>query len=109
MLSRIHLNQEPSMPSKFHDDEFSPEILQMLRKRDVLGRGNSTHLVPLWYNAYTEAEVVVQKFQVERRQSPVLETTLPETWLTAELMPGVQTIRARVDIPEAILDSALQR
>jgi hypothetical protein len=97
------------MPKKLYDEEFSPEILQKLKRLDVLGRKNLAHLAILRYNVYTEAEAIVQSFQDERRENPVLETTSPETWLTAELMPAVQKIRAKVDIPEAILDAALQR
>jgi len=97
------------MTSRCFDEEFPAGILDMLKKRDILGRANATQLVPLWYNAYTKADAMEQRFQQERRQNPLLETTPPEAWLTAELMPVVQEIRAQVDIGELILDSALQR
>jgi hypothetical protein len=98
-----------SMTSRFYDEEFSSEILQMLRRRNVLGRSNPAHLAILLYNLYTEAEVIVQKFQHDRRQNPLLETTPAEAWLTAELIPMVQKIRAKVDIADSVLDPALQR
>lgn len=97
------------MSAKLHDDEFSPEILLMLKQRDILGRKNPAQLVPLRYTLYTEAEATVQKFQDARRDNPLLETTPAEAWLTAELMPVVEQIRAKVDIPERVLDAALQR
>lgn len=97
------------MSAKLHDDEFSPEILLMLKQRDILGRLNPAQLVPLRYNSQTEAEAMVQKFQDARRDNPLLETTPAEAWLTAELMPVVEQIRAKVDIPEKVLDATLQR
>lgn len=97
------------MAGKFHDEEFSPEILDMLRRRDILGSSNPAHFAILRYNAYTQAEAIVQKFQDARRQNPLLETTPAEAWLTSELVPAVEQIRANADLAEPILDSALKR
>jgi hypothetical protein len=97
------------MASRLFDEEFSAGILATLKRRDILGRANPTQLVPLWYNVNTEAEGIVQKFHEDRRSNPLLETTPPEAWLAAELMPIVLEIRAQVIISETLLVEALQR
>jgi hypothetical protein len=95
--------------TKFHNDEFSPEILQMLRKRDVLGQANPTQLIPLVYNAHTESEMMEERFDAERKENPLLETTPPEAWLTAEVMPAISAIRANAEVKDSVLVAALLR
>ena len=97
------------MTNRSYDEEFSPVILATLKKRDILGRANSAQLVPLWYNMNTKAEGIVQKFHEDRRSNPLLETTPPEAWLAAELMPMLLEIRLQVNMNETVLVASLQR
>lgn len=97
------------MPTRLHDEEFSPEILRMLKKRGVLGQANWIHFVPLDYNVDTEAHALIERFQIERRENPLLELTPAEAWLAAEAMPIVHHIRASLNVEDAILSAALQR
>jgi hypothetical protein len=95
--------------SKMFDSELNAEVLKMLKRRDILGLANSAHLSLLIYNLNTEAEMIVVRFDAARRENPLLETTTPDAWLTAEMMPVVELIRDKVDIAEPILAAAIQR
>jgi hypothetical protein len=95
--------------TKFHDAEFDLEILGSLRKREILGDANPSLLVPLWYNLDTKAESLDEQFQRERRDNPLLETTPPEAWLAAILLPDIEKIRPNVRISDRVLSKAVQR
>ena len=97
------------MPGKFYDAEFSAEILRMLKKRDVLAKSNPAQLAILCYNLCTEAEAIVRRFDAERRENPLLETTPAEAWLAAELGPVVRSIRENADVDDVILTGTLER
>lgn len=97
------------MSAKVFDNEFSPEILKMLKQRDILGQTNWAHYVLLEYNLDTAARAIVQSFDIERRKNPLLETTPPEAWLGAKCAPIVRDIRPNIDVDDAILSKTLQR
>lgn len=97
------------MSAKSYDHEFSPEVLVMLRKREILGRANWVHLAVLEYNVGTETRLIERHFDVERKENPLLETTDPEAWLVAEFVPIVHGIRGQVQIEAAILIAGLTR
>lgn len=97
------------MPARLYDEQFSADVLKMLKKRDVLGQSNPVHFVPLEYNVAAEVEKIEEQFEAERKQNPLLETTLPEAWLTAEITPIVAEVRPNVSISEAVLTVALLR
>ena len=94
---------------RFYDDEFDPDLLKVLRKRDILGEANPAQLAPLVYNLLTEVRLLEKKFQTERQQNPLLETTPPEAWIAAELLPWIQQVRCGVDLDERILSAVLKR
>jgi hypothetical protein len=98
------------MPAeKFYDFEFGAEPLRDLKKRDVLASSNPAHGVPLIYNLLTKAEGMEQQFQKDRKVNPLHETSSPETWIVAEIMPFVKEIRANVGLHDRLLNTALQR
>jgi len=96
------------MAGRFYDAEFSPGVLQLLKKREVLGQSNPAQFVPLIYNIATEVETIEERFDAERKENPLLETTPPEAWLAAEVMPAITAIRPYVEIQENLLVNAVQ-
>src|ERR1700682_641304 len=98
------------MPTKkFYDFEFGAAPLRDLKKREVLASSNPVHFVPLIYNLLTKAEGMEQEFQRERKANPLLETTSPEIWIVAEIMPFVKEVRENADVHDRLLSNALQR
>lgn len=94
---------------KFYDEEFDPEFLEVLGKREILARSNPTHYAILVYNLVTEAEALEERYQEDRKANPVLETTPSEAWLAAEILPLIKDIRARIQVDNAVLGEAIKR
>lgn len=94
--------------TRSYDHEFNPDALKMLKKREILGRARSANLVPLDYNLSTQAAALEQEFQEERRWNPLLETTPPEAWLCAEILPFIREVRSNVDVDDRLLSEAVQ-
>ncbi len=97
------------MSTKSYDAEFGADPLNELKKRDILARANPVHYVPLIENLHRMVEAMEQKFQEERKPNPLLETTAPEAWIAAEIMPFVKEVRANADIDDQLLSKALQK
>ena len=97
------------MARRFYDDEFSAAVLQMLKKLEVLGQSNPVHFIPLVYNVAVKVDALVESFDAERKGNPVLETTPPEAWLTAEIVPAINAIRGNVEVKELVLGATLSR
>jgi hypothetical protein len=97
------------MAARFYDEELSPALLRVLKKRDVLGQSKPGHFVPLVYNVRMEVEHMEQDFDAERKGNPLLETTPPEAWLAAEFTTIINTIRANVEIDDRVLVATLKR
>jgi hypothetical protein len=95
--------------TNFHDEEFAPEVLKALKKREILAQANPAQLVPLHYNMSTRAVLMVKKFQDERSEYPLLETTPPEAWIAAEIVPVIQEVRSKADVDESVLSAPVQR
>jgi hypothetical protein len=94
---------------KFYDAEFGWEVLSVLRKREILGRANPALFVPLTYNLLTKAQGLEQVFQEESQKNPLLETTPPEAWIAAELLPQIREIRENVEVDDEVLSDAVQK
>jgi hypothetical protein len=98
------------MPTeKLYDFEFGAECIRELKRRDLLGSSNSAHCVVLTYNLFTIAEEMEQRFQNERKINPLFETTAPEAWISAEILPFVKEVRAKVLMDDRLLYEGLQR
>jgi hypothetical protein len=100
---------EVRMRKRFYDVEFSPGILAMLKERDILNRANFAQGCILIYHLATEVELLVRRFDEERKANPVLETTPPEAWIAAKLIPNIREIRSNIDMDDDLLSEALQR
>jgi len=96
------------MATKLYDQEFDPDLLRVLKERDILARANPVQGVPLTYNLFQRVAEIEQLFQQERKANPLLETTPPEAWLAAKSIPDIQRIRRNVDLDEVILGQAVQ-
>jgi hypothetical protein len=94
---------------KSNDAEFESAVLATLKKRDILGRANPAQLALLDYNLRTEAEGFEQEFQESRQRNPLLETTAPEAWIAAEIVPKIREVRSNVDVAEEVLSEAVQK
>jgi hypothetical protein len=94
---------------KFHDVEFSPEVLLMLRRKEILERANCVNAVPLDYGISTRLVEIEDVFQIERRENPLLELTPPEAWIAAVLMDQIRDIRGNVQIRDRVLSDAVQK
>jgi hypothetical protein len=97
------------MGKRFYDAEFAPGILVMLKERDILMRANRAQGFILVYNLATEVDLLIRRFDEERKANPVLETTPPEAWITAELVPTIREIRPNIDTEDELLSEAIQR
>ena len=97
-----------TMATKLYDQEFDPDLLRVLKERDILARANPVQGVPLTYNLFQRVAEIEQLFQQERKANPLLETTPPEAWLAAKSIPDIQRIRRNVDLDEVILGQAVQ-
>jgi hypothetical protein len=98
------------MPNeKFYDFEFGAEPLRSLKKIDLLASSNSVLGVPFIYHLLSKAEAMEQEFQRDRKANPLFETTAPEIWIVAEIMPLLKEVRAKVAIDDELLSDALQR
>ncbi len=96
------------MSKRFYDAEFSPGILTMLKEREILSRANFAQGCILIYNLATEAELLVRRFTEERKANPVLETTRPEAWIAAQIVPSIREIRPNIDTDDAVMSKAVQ-
>ena len=94
---------------KSNDAEFEPAVLAALKERDILGRVNFALLGPLDYYLRTEAEGFEQEFQKSRQRNPLLETTAPEAWIAAKIVPKIREVRSNVDVTDEVLSDAVQK
>jgi hypothetical protein len=78
---------------KLYDAEFAPQLINTLKKREILGQANPAQLVPLRYNMSTEG--MEKKFQGERAKNPLLATAPPEAW-TAALRTSIKPVWLRI-------------
>jgi hypothetical protein len=108
-LARLMRASEVQMSKRFYDAEFAPGILVMLKERDILMRANRAQRYILVYNLATEAELLIRRFDEERKANPVLETTPPEAWIAAKLVPNIREIRPNIDTDDELLSEAIQR
>ena len=97
------------MSRKLYDVEFSPSILSMLRRKEILERANCVNAVPLDYSISTRVVELESIFEKERRADPLLEQTPPESWIAATLIDEIRAIRGNVQIQDRILSDALQK
>jgi Arc/MetJ family transcription regulator len=97
------------MSKRFYDTEFSPGILAMLKERDILMRANRAQGFILVYNLTSEVELLIRRFEEERKANPVLETTPPEAWIAAKLVPSIRETRPNIDTDDELLSEAMQK
>lgn len=97
------------MPHRLHDKEFSAPVLRMLKDREILSESNPVHSAILIYNIGVAVEDIKLRYDNDRKQNPLLETTPAEAWLTKTFVPIVRSIRFNVDVSDPILVAALSR
>jgi hypothetical protein len=94
---------------KFYDTEFAPKALAMLKQQHILGTANVAHYAILHYNLGIQARDFEDVFQQARRENPLLETTPPEVWIAAQVVPIIRDVRSNVEVDDDVLSDAVQK